>query len=824
MDVGADNGAEVFINGEFAGRYEGWSPLSRSDVAALLVPGTNVLAVHGENPLAGPAGLLMSLKIIFDGDEVPLRIDTGKSWTVGRRESGDWQTATGNINGFLEAKVVAENGDPPWGLCRPEPTGTKAFPHFQAEGEDLGGLNDMLARFHPASNMEVAGTYALAWLPRAMLWVGDASPVEESFTRARTANRIGRMMISPDGYVSCHQHEGLAHSEGWPFPLPSQSAGFQFLFTLSGLPYGAEFQIFAATGVEGWELEQARTLELDAVKGWVLELTGPKATITSPSLSVDALVSPFIRIKWDAGDLPSGSKPYIEWATDTETEFSSQRRMDFPAPSPASNFPIQDFDIPVHEITKAEGKITRIRIGFGNPAPGKVTLMRIFSAVDSRHTINNPNYLISAADYFDWTGDRAWLAANLNKMRLATAYMISEFQVRDAHLLRTPWIGHDGRSGLEYTADGEKIIHTGVGVGGNYWDLIPFGGDDALGTIYLYSALERMAQIEDFVATQKSISGALPAEGLDGPALRELAKAVRKKYQETFWNPETRRFAPIDDQGKFRDYGFTFLNNEAIFYGLATKEQAADILAWQSGTRTVDGDTSQGADIYKFRLAPRATTKRNIEYYAYVWSRPEDLEFGDQVQDGGAVLGFTYHDLVARVRYLGADNAWKRLREILDWYRDVQDAGGARAYYAVPGRGTLQGGGTAGGLGIDEEFYESVLAPAVILDGFIGFSVRPDGFDLNPQLPSNLKNLAVTNVAYRDLLWDIEMTPGTVTFKVQSGEVDRPLSVRLPEGSWTARIRTEEARSETVIEIPSGPRGFELPAGKLHQLTIAKTP
>ncbi|MBU3666458.1 MAG: hypothetical protein FGM15_11375 [Chthoniobacterales bacterium] len=822
LDVGADNSAEVFINGKSAGRFEGWAPMTRSEVAGLLAPGTNVLAVRAENEEAGPAGLLLSLKISLAGKKEPLLLFSGDSWTSGTAEAAGWLTATGEIDGFTAAKVVGENGEPPWGIALPPGSGSKTFPEFNAKGEDLDALNSMLARFYPACNMGIAGTFAMAWLPRAMLWAGDSSKSAESLTRARVGNRIARMSVSPEGYVSCHQQEGLAHSEGWPFPLPSQSDGFAFCFSLTGLLYDDAFGVFATKDVAGWTLEHAKTLGLDEGGGWAIELTAPDASVTSPAFAVNALVSPFIRVKWNTEGLPAGSKPFIEWTTGAEPEFSKKRRMAFPRPSMASKLPVQDFDIPVHEITKPGETITRLRIGFGNPGPGKITLLRVFSAVDSRHMINNPNYLIGAADYFDWTGDRVWLAANLEKMRRATGYMISEFRVREAQAIRPPWIGHEGRSGLEYTEDGKKIIHKGLGIGGNYWDILPFGGDDVLCTVYLYAALVRMAQIEEFVAAGKLHASEKPARGLDGPGLRKLAGAVRENFQKTFWNPETRRFAPIDDRRRFRDYGFTFLNNEAIFYGLATEEQAEEILAWLTGARTVESDTSQGGDIYKFRFGPRSTTKRNIEYYAYVWTRPEDIAFGGQVQDGGAVLGFTYHDLMARIRYLGADDAWQRLREILAWYREVEEGGGPRAYYSVEGRGTLQGGGTAGGLGIDEEFFESVMVPGVILDGFIGFSARPDGFDLDPRIPDALDNLSVTNVAYRDLLCDIEASPGKVTFRVKSGEVDDPLSVRLPPGSWTARILKSEEVAEDVMDVPSGPQGFTLPAGKLHRLTITK--
>jgi len=65
--------------------------------------------------------------------------------------------------------------------------------------------------------------------------------------------------------------------------------------------------------------------------------------------------------------------------------------------------------------------------------------------------------------------------------------------------------------------------------------------------------------------------------------------------------------------------------------------------SWLSGERAVEGDTAQGAGIYHWRFAPRATTKRNIEYYFWAWSAPESIPFGAQIQDGGAVLGWSYH-------------------------------------------------------------------------------------------------------------------------------------------------------------------------------------
>ncbi len=40
------------------------------------------------------------------------------------------------------------------------------------------------------------------------------------------------------------------------------------------------------------------------------------------------------------------------------------------------------------------------------------------------------------------------------------------------------------------------------------------------------------------------------------------------------------------------DYGFTFLNTEAIYHGFTTDAQAQSILTWLGGERAVSGDTS----------------------------------------------------------------------------------------------------------------------------------------------------------------------------------------------------------------------------------------
>ena len=139
----------------------------------------------------------------------------------------------------------------------------------------------------------------------------------------------------------------------------------------------------------------------------------------------------------------------------------------------------------------------------------------------------------------------------------------------------------------------------------------------------------------------------------------------------------------------------------------------------------------------------------------WTWEGAEIFPWGDQVQDGGCVLGLSGFDLVARLRTRSPDDAAARLNAILRWFDAVQAEGGYRAYYAKPGRGTMQGSGTAGGLGLDKEFLESILVPQVMLEGFLGFDPGVDDFTVTPRLPLSWPSLTVRGIHFHDRVLDI---------------------------------------------------------------------
>jgi len=498
-----------------------------------------------------------------------------------------------------------------------------------------------------------------------------------------------------------------------------------------------------------------------------------------------------LRLNWWAAEL-DGANCYIEWTTREAPEFTPQRRMYFSPPyaarsrrTPSSGPILPDVRapetrtmIPVYRHPEWHGTITQLRLGFDNAGPAALVLKSFHTACDTRHSVNNLNFIRGACQYFLWTADYAFLRDQIGRMRTALHFTMRAFDTRRRKCIYTTWPGHEGRSGVRYV-DGHKQVVPGEGIGGNYWDLLPFGGEDALATIYYYDTLLKLADLEEQIAAHPEWNIAAGADAFAPADLRQHAQDVRDYGTKRFWNEETQRFGTVDLDGALHDFGFTFLNNEAVYYGFATPAQAEAIHAWLSGTRTVVGDTSQGADIYHWRFAPRSTTRRNIDYYFWAWSAPESIPFGDQVQDGGAVLGWSYHDLMARLRTTGPDDAAHRLRDIATWFDEVQAAGGYRDYYREPGRGTLQGGNVPGGLGLDREFFESILVPQVMLYGFLGFQPTATGCTIAPCLPADWPSLAITRIHLHDHVLSIT-AEGRRIRVVDDNPTGAALEIRVP--------------------------------------------
>lgn len=597
----------------------------------------------------------------------------------------------------------------------------------------------------------------------------------------------------PDGYIQTHQHFSHCHDGGWPFPLWPQvyggSAGYTagWHFQDSGPGWVWEYKmVHPNTPVTGQMATEAWRVSGAASRGmtgnfWTLVTEAPDALLTSPEGTViDAQNAPFIQLRWRRDGQPRrGVTPFLEWQREGDTDWSADRRMlIFDYNSEFSDITgFRHAIVPLYRHPLWNGRIKAFRVA---PAPGEVGVTveidSIFTCYDTRKPYNNLFFITGAWEYFRWTGDVDFLHTEINRLRASLRYFQETFSTRELGHVRNQWTGHDGIAGWYRDEAGNKVPNPGHGIGNNYYDLLPFGWDDMYNTAQYYYALLCMARIEELV--DRNPGWALPAGGLafDPAELRAHAERVKRVANEKFWNPETGRyFGSIDRNGRAYDYGFTFVGLEAIFYGIAEDDKARSVMDWISGRRLVEGDTSIGEDIYAFRFGPRATTRRNIEWYGQGWTNPEHIKWGNQIQDGGAVLGMAIYDLMARLRVYGPDDAWQRLKELIAWDIEVQEAGGYRKYYESLGI-RLQGGGTAGGIGIDFEFLESSLPPLVVLWGFLGLDPQGDRLHIAPQLPSELPSITMTNIAYHGVVLDATAARDAFTLVVKDRPV-HPLTV-----------------------------------------------
>ena len=775
----SDNENSVFLNGDFIGSNGEWKTTSSYNLKPYLKKGKNIIAVQvvNEGPNPSPAGLIGKIILQNKNDKI-IEIPIDKTFKCSDSYSPNWKKKNFDDSKWHNAFEIVLYGSSPWGMFDLANNPASLFPEFIVPGhqKEMDLLRDMFVMHYP---VPMLGTFNMQWVTESTLWPA-IEPIKNNPKLISYKDAISSRDLSEEGYLSCHQHRGLGLPDGWPFPTWWQSDGIGWHFAKDTI-YNSPL----TTSVKDWEIENAKTVGLDETLGWELKLTSPNAIIESPAISVKEIVAPYIRLEWTWKDAaPSGlnsddksgrrgrrpsRKPYLEWTSVMFTNFDSKRRVYFKPITSADGLVFTVIPLLKNSYWNTNDTLTKIRICFGNTNPATVNIHSIFTAVDTRHDVNNAIYLQACDSFIKWTADKDFITNNIRKMRKALAYAINEFQVESNKCISVPWMGHDGRSGLLIDKNGEKTVRHGVGIGSGYWDIMPFGGKDALATIYLYDAIIKMADLEKQIEKHPEWKIDKDKNTFKSDYLNNLANEIKINSTQ-FWNKITGRFgAGVDCEDVLHDYGYTFVNLEAIHYGFANEDQSTQIVDWISGNRLIENDTSKGMDIYKFKFAPRASTLRNVDYYNYSWSSPESIPFGGQIQDGGAVLGFSYHDLMARLKTRGADDTWRRLKTIIDWFGDVQKEGGYRKYYLNhPEKGTLQGGGPPGGLGVDAEFFESVLVPQVMIYGFMGFQPMIDGFSINPNLPSSWPSLEITKINLHGSALDIKADKNKIEIKANN--------------------------------------------------------
>lgn len=559
---------------------------------------------------------------------------------------------------------------------------------------------------------------------------------------ADLAHFLEHVEFDEDGYVYTYPPGFPERNRiGWPFPDYRQSSGRLPAWT------------FEHGDTHGWRLDAGEGAAV--AEGWRLRSVGGVIELASPAVDIPARLMPLLAVQfecdgtvagvcaWDGGHLPFSSGPG------------------------AAGGHARTLFLPIWKVLSQDATVHELRLRLSLPAKAEVTLQRVEPLFDTRHSTNNSHFVLAAWRHALWGADRAFLVRNADRIRTALHFLQHDLGGDRLGLLELPWWGHDGLTGL------------GHGIGSNYWDLLPFGHRDLYGSAYYLAAMRAAADMESLLERHPEwgAGGGEPARGL-----RRKARRVAATATAAFWDAGKGRFVgAIDVQGTPRDYGFVFANIEALHYGLGGPREARQIYAWLDGSRVIPGDTSQGADIYRWRFAPRATTRRNVDWYFWVWDGRQ-VAWGDQVQDGGAVLYTSYYDVMNRIAHQGADRAFARFVAILDWYEEVWRGGGYRAYYATR-EGALQGAGTAGGLGIDAEFVETALVPLALLYGFLGVRATAGGLTVQPDLPRGLDWLGVRHLRYAGGHYHIHATRQRLT--VEDADSGRTRTYRMTGGRRT---------------------------------------
>ena len=517
----------------------------------------------------------------------------------------------------------------------------------------------------------------------------------------------------------------------------------------------------------------------------------------------------------------------------------------------------------------------------GKTLSGDFALSYVRPSLDTRHTNNNSIYISSLRQDYDYTGDLAFLEQNITRARKAMNFLMQFYDANRSLLDSSYLVGHDAdKTGSDAA---QRIAHS---LGNGYWDISFMPEYDFHSNSYFYKAVADMAYLEDILAQKGSTyaSDAVKAEANVQTAGRMSNVTLGKGFAESdysaldltatatntlnalrattnnsngtgFWDATKGRFvagygdADANGVSEWVDYGYVVWNLEAIYYGIATDEQAELIMQWITGERKVAGDTSTGEDIYFFELAPRATTyqgssETDSSVYTGVWHGTNNGgEYGkSQVQHGGAIMYSSYYDLMNRISVNGADDAYARLNAIKDWYMDVyayyQTSGstpddfywdyyensqwdsngdGKGEYWRVQNgiKGQAEREGFTGGIiGIDGEFLESFLPVAAIPYGFFGVESLGNGtLQIAPKLPGDLDYWTAENLTFSGCKYDVTIYENALQISAVRGETtDLKLKVAFdaPAGDYKvyvngfATTEYEVVDGQIIVELAFG--------------------
>lgn len=766
--------------------------------------------------------------------------------------------------------------------CSPLPEYEGDVVHYSSSDAGLANfLNDFTHRnlrfdeesiADPSMSLGTGTGFAKNWETMSLVWhnskgnvLGDNKlETIKDFLRTITQDGYGMIYNTHNTYMPGTSVAGDGISQGWPFPTYANSGGrcsvYEFNYASEADNWDAGAGGTFSVGTNGYATFAYTAPAADGA----FRLVNENVTTVANENGIEAKHAPIVEIELSYNDanhaVGSGtdvedisviwqteaggdtwySAPQSEYATTPqELSYSFSSRMFF------SMYLHENWDGQVItalgiEITPKDGETLRL-------TDGKINYIR--PGYDTRQSNATYQFLLALGNYIAYTNDTDFLGEMLPKARRATMFLTYVLQGEEGLLDISYLYGHNGiGSSIE---DGTWVRNVGDGIGNGYWDILPAPEKNLEANTYFYQALGTMAALERRAAAAGidaetvSVKNREPGgeavsydytpeslEALQGEVKSNMEKDIAPVQvsdgtytnEGGFWNPATGRFSNgiRSDNGAVLDYGYVYLNEEAVAAGIGTAEQRGQIMDWISGKRVVEGDESTGEDIYFYRFAPRFSTAVNTADFIWSYTSPG---FSKQVQDGGAVICWSYYDLLSRLHVYGADDAFDRLKGIQSWYEDVLAAGGTGTnfyndyyMYLETGSGIYQlqqSGAQNGAMGLVTEFLESIMLHSAIPFGFFGMDATEyNTVAFTNNLPSQLGWWQIDNMLYGGITYSVRMEKNTLSIKNVEGTVPEGYALTLrfaePAGGYSVTVngnKTEGFKVEdgyVCVTVPFG--------------------
>lgn len=715
------------------------------------------------------------------------------------------------------------------------------------------------------------GMYNFEWVTMALTWMNCFDSLD-SDRLTTIKNSLKSVPIDRYGYVwdgtdttkgtLTSLYDTGVHSMGWPFPKATDSEGWSTYWDFNGEKGSYEG--------EAWTSNFNAEIKNGLFVGTVTE-GADKIEFISPALSsINTIMTyhaPYLELdlRMYTKDYANLEDVYIWYKNDASEEWSTEKRVSITEIAAINYDFSSNYEHVLYLPMYAEEnwnsndnlEIAQMKVQIvakeGTTVKGKFGLNYVRPSYDTRHTNANSSYITCLKYYYLYTGDLEYLKEAIVEARKAMNFYMQMYN-EERHLNSQSYlIGHEGDKSAKTTA--EKMSSS---LTNGYWDVMFMADYDFQSNMYFYKALVDLAELErilkaEGVEVEMSLSDVITADrecnkstsaytwdadALDKVAadvLAELRRSADDDTQTGFYDKETGRFiAGYDAQGNKLDYGYVMWNLEAVYLGIADDKQAQSIMDWISGERIVEMDKasegSWGEDIYYYEFAPRITTTNKDGVFTgyYDDASGGNVPFGiKQIQYGGAALFLSYYDLMNRIELYGSDNSFERLKGIQNWYEKVYDFYKNENenptpfdfywdYYKqklniTPQSGVHDGGGS-GIVGLDGEFFESLLTIASIPYGFFGINSE-DGKTLTvePTLPEELDYWKIENLAFNYVKYDVTVFENAVRIDSVRGDaegLDLKLSLDAKERNYTVYVNGVETKDyieedgKVIVTVP----------------------